>query len=141
MKRLHILIIVLLLVSFALGVVVGYRSGRHPAPSAVSGSSAPREMAGCVDFREAGAHTGETGCVAGRVLRVYTSRAGNTYLDFCPDYRNCPFSSVIFSSDRAKFGDLESLTGKNIELRGVIGTYQGRAEMILRDAQQIRAAP
>jgi hypothetical protein len=98
-------------------------------------------MAGCVDFRQAGEHTGQTGCVSGRILRVFTSRAGNTYLDFCPDYRDCPFSSVIFASDRDKFGDLGMLGGRQIELRGPISVYQGRAQIIVHDPQQIRLAP
>jgi hypothetical protein len=98
-------------------------------------------MAGCVDFHEAGSHVGETGCVSGRVLRAFTSRAGNTFLDFCPDYRNCPFTSVIFASDKSKFGDLGSLAGRQVEIRGFITAYQERAEIIIRNPQQIRVVP
>lgn len=145
LRRSRIVVMVLLLVAFGLGVLVGYRRGPHSAPTgtpyAVPGSPGAAETAGCVDFREAGAHTGQTGCVSGRILRVFTSRAGNTYLDFCPDYRDCPFSSVIFASDRAKFGDLGSLEGRKVELRGPISVYQGRAQIIVHDPQQIRVAP
>lgn len=145
MRRSHIVVIVLLLLAFGLGALVGYRRGRHPAPAAVpyagSGLPAGAEMAGCVDFHEAGAHAGQSGCISGRVLRVFTSRAGNTFLDFCPDYRDCPFTSVIFASDRPKFGDLQTLGGRKVELRGAITVYQGRAEIILHDPQQIRVAP
>jgi hypothetical protein len=98
-------------------------------------------MARCVDFREVGSRIGETGCVSGRVLRVFTSRAGNTFLDFCPDYRNCPFASVIFASDKNKFGVLESLEGRQVEIRGPITVYQGRAEIKIHDPQQIRVVP
>ena len=94
-----------------------------------------------MDFHDAGKRTGELGCVTGRVLRVYASRAGNTFLDFCTDYRSCAFTSVIFSSDRAKFGDLQALEGKPVEIRGPITTYQGRAEIIIRDPGQVREAP
>ena len=145
MKRSRIVVIVLLLLTFGLGALVGYRRGRHPAPTAtpyaVSGSPVGAEMAGCVDFREAGAHTGQTGCISGRVLRVFASRAGNTFLDFCPDYRDCPFTSVIFASDRSRFGDLGTLGGSKVELRGPISVYQGRAEIILHDPQQICVVP
>ena len=98
-------------------------------------------MAGCVDFHDAGPHAGETGCVSGRVLKVYTSGGGNTFFDFCADYHDCPFSSVIFSSDKHKFGDLQSLSGRQIEIRGLITVYQGRPEIIIRDPEQIRMAP
>jgi DNA/RNA endonuclease YhcR with UshA esterase domain len=83
---------------------------------------------------------GKSGCVAGLVLRVYSARTGNTFLDFCQDYRTCPFTSVIFASDKSKFGNLESLQGKRVEIRGDVVTYQGRAEIIIRDPQQVRSA-
>jgi hypothetical protein len=95
----------------------------------------------CVDFRQAPSHAGETGCVSGLILRAFTSKAGNTFLDFCSDYKNCPFSSVIFASDRDKFGNLEALAGRQVEIHGLISTYNGRAEIIIRDPQQIQAAP
>jgi len=98
-------------------------------------------VAGGVDFHDAGPHAGETGCVSGRVLKVFTSRSGNTFLDFCEDYRDCPFTSVIFSSDKRKFGDLQSLAGRQIEIRGPITVYQGRPEIIVRDHEQIRLVP
>jgi len=98
-------------------------------------------VAKCVDFHDAGVEAGETGCVSGRVLKVFTSRNGNTFLDFCEDYRDCPFSSVIFSSDKHKFGDLQFLAGRQIEIRGPIDVYQGRPEIVIRDPEQIRIAP
>lgn len=109
--------------------------GIAPLAPAVSGSP------GCADFRDAGSHTGETGCVSGRVLRVFTSRAGNSFVDFCADYRHCPFTSVIFASDHDKFGDLETLRGRQVEIQGTITAYQGHAEIIIHDPQQIRVLP
>lgn len=94
----------------------------------------------CFDFHQATSHAGETGCVSGLVLRAYTSKAGNTFLDFCSDYKTCPFSSVIFASDRKKFGDLETLSGNRVEIRGLITTYNGRSEIIIHDPWQIQAA-
>jgi hypothetical protein len=87
---------------------------------------------------EAASQLGKTACVSGRVLRVFTSRAGNVFLDFCTDYRRCPFSTVIFSSDRGKFGDLSTLGGREVEIRGTVTSYHGRAEIIIRDPSQIR---
>jgi hypothetical protein len=93
---------------------------------------------GCIELQEAGVHTGENSCVEGRVLRVYTSRSGSTFLDFCPDYHNCPFGSVIFAKDRSKFGNLGTLEGRRVEVLGEITTYNGRAEIVIRDPKQIR---
>lgn len=103
------------------------------------GGSASRAAAGpCLDFHDATRHTGENGCVSGRVLRTYTSTRGNTFLDFCEDFRNCSFGSVIFASDSSKFRDLSALEGEQIEIRGLITSYQGRAEIIIHDPHQIR---
>ncbi len=144
-----------LLVVFGLGFMMGSRSRREviryedasatpsaraPAPDAMSsppmGSPPP-----CQDIHNAGPLVGKSGCVTGLVLRVYSARTGNTFLDFCQDYRTCPFSSVIFAADKNKFGDLESLEGKRVEIRGEIVAYQGRAEVVIHDPQQVRSAP
>lgn len=110
-----------------------YRPGYTPAKGASSGP--------CIGFQQAASHAGENGCITGYVLRAFTSKAGNTFLDFCPDYRNCPFSTVIFASDRPKFGNLEALAGRQVEIRGFISTYQGKAEIIVHDPWQIQGAP
>ncbi len=135
-KTLFIAVIAALILALV-GGLVGYRLGARGRSS--SGTSAVI-AAGCIDFHDVAPHVGETGCVSGRVLRVYTSRGGNTFLDFCPDYRTCTFTSVIFSSDRGKFGNLQTLEGTTVELRGAITVYQGRAEIIIRDPDQIRQA-
>jgi DNA/RNA endonuclease YhcR with UshA esterase domain len=103
--------------------------------STVESSASP-----CVDIRHAEPLVGKTGCVAGLVVRVYSARSGNTFLDFCEDYRSCPFTSVIFGSDRTQFGNLVSLQGKRVEIRGDVVSYQGRPEIILHDPQQLRIA-
>ena len=74
-------------------------------------------------------------------MRVFASRAGNTFFDFCADYRTCAFTSVVFSADRTKFGDLTTLAGRRVELEGPITAYQGRAEIIIHDPHQLRVLP
>ena len=114
---------------------IAYRSGRKQSAMLARAAGA---NASCIDFHDAGSRTGQTGCVSGQVLKVFASRSGNTFLDFCPEYRNCPFTSVTFSSDRGKFGDLSALSGRRLEIHGPITTYNGRAEIIVREPQQIR---
>ena len=115
--------------------IIAYRAGRTQTTTEARSAAA---TALCIDFHDAGSHTGQTGCVSGQVLKVFASRSGNTFLDFCADYRKCPFTSIVFSSDRRKFGDLSALAGKRVEVRGPITTYNGRAEIIIRQPQQIR---
>ena len=122
-----------------LSSVLAYRLGlRHAATRDIVRGPVPASQGGCLSIRKAGLHTGENSCVAGRVLRVFTSRSGNTFLDFCEDYRTCPFTSVIFASDRSRFGNLGSLQGREVEILGAIKTYNGRAEIVVQDPKQIR---
>ncbi len=115
------------------------RSIRRPKQTHfVQFSSSGQTFQGCVDFRQATSRVGQNGCVTGQILRAYTSQSGNTFLDFCQDYRSCPFTSVIFSSDRPRFGNLAALEGRIVEIRGNIKTYAGRAEIVIRDPEQIR---
>lgn len=139
-------IVGIVLIASTLSAFLAYRLGLRRAggsfsspPTSATGGA--RQPTGCVDFRDAASQTGKDACVSARVLRVFTSRAGNTFLDFCTDYRKCPFTSVIFSSDREKFGDLETLRGRRVEIRGLVREYQGRAEIIIRNPEQIRVLP
>ncbi len=130
-----------------LGAMIAYRRGAERRLRPAFSSSRQREddgdlpaPSGCVDIRSAADHTGENGCVSGRVLRVYTSRSGTTFLDFCQDYRSCPFSTVIFSSDRNNFGNLGALEGKKVDVLGEIVTSGGRADILIHGPDQIRAS-
>ena len=129
-------------VVFLLIATVAYRLGlRNSAGLDAPRATEPSPENGCLDLETARGHTGENSCVAARVLRVFTSRSGNTFLDFCADYRKCPFTSVIFASDRSQFGNLSALEGRKVEIRGEITSYNGRAEIIIHNPQQVRAVP
>ena len=144
MTRKQIIVVALIvLAASAVGAVVGYRGGlrRSTASRPSLGTLPGGEAEGCAPIADAASLLGKNGCVTGRVLRVYTSRAGNTFLDFCPDYRTCPFTSVVFVGDRGKFGDLGTLSGKQVEIHGFVQSYEDRAEIIIRDPQQIRVLP
>ena len=141
-KRLAVIAGIVVLAS-ALSAVVAYRVGyRRASPTARSGSVASGNPEGpCVSIDEAGTLVGKSACITGRVLKVFASKAGNTFLDFCQDYRTCPFTSVVFSQDRAKFGELGQLQGRRVEIRGLVSFYQNRAEIIIRDPAQVRVVP
>ena len=137
-----------ILAAFALGMWLGIRIRSSPVNKGVISATvqSPRSpgatVAGnaspCVDIHHAESLVGKNGCVTALVLRVFSARSGNTFLDFCENYRDCAFTSVIFATDQSKFGNLESLQGKRVEIRGNVVTYQGHAEIIIRDPQQVR---
>jgi hypothetical protein len=94
-------------------------------------------VAACIPVDQARNHLGETQCVTGKVIRVETGSGGVHYLDFCEDYRLCPFSVVIFSHDMKNVGDVRELAGKVVEIRGEIKDYDDRAEIILESSKQL----
>jgi hypothetical protein len=91
----------------------------------------------CVPFHEAGKHLGTTKCVSGKVLKITHSDQGTTFLNFCEDYRTCPFQVVVFRGDLAHVGDVRSLAGKTIEIHGKVEDYDGHTEIVLRRPRQL----
>jgi exonuclease VII large subunit len=92
----------------------------------------------CLPMGEAGKHIGDTACVSGKVLKVTESPNGAWFLNFCEDYRECPFTVVAFAKDLRDVGDVRLLAGKEVEIHGKIKEYDGRAEIVLSDRRQLR---
>jgi hypothetical protein len=99
--------------------------------------SAFSASADCVPFSDAHQHVGKTQCISGTVFHVKEGSQGVTFLDFCEDYRTCPFTVVVFPRDLKQVGDVRQLKGRTIEIKGSIQDYDGRAEIILRRPQQL----
>jgi len=98
----------------------------------------PQHSANRIDYTKAPNHVGEHACVSGKIDNVYTSQKGNIFLNFCPDYKTCPFYAVIFSSDAYKFSNPKQYEGKTVEITGLIRAYQGRSQIVLNDLGQIK---
>jgi hypothetical protein len=98
----------------------------------------PLVSADCIPFTDAKNHIGEIRCVSGKVTRVERGDRGAHYLDFCEDYRLCPFTVVVFAGDLKDVGDVQQLQGRVIEVHGPVKEYDGRAEIVLRQARQLR---
>jgi hypothetical protein len=109
--------------------------------SAYTGTNALSQTAekhiGLISYTEAPNHIGSYASVKGTLRKAYTAKSGTVFLNFCSDYKNCPFSAVIFASDAKAFGDLARYTGKSIVVPGKITLYEGKAEMVLSRPNQI----
>jgi len=102
--------------------------------------SALLASAECIPFADAAKHVGTSNCVIGKVVKVTRLDSGTTFLNFCEDYRTCPFQVVIFRGDLRHVGDVRQLEGRTIEVEGDIKAYDGHPEIILRDASQLGGA-
>ena len=89
------------------------------------------------DYTAVAEHVGEYASVRGILIKIYTSKSGTVFLDFCANYKNCPFSGVIFADDVKKFDNLSRYVGTNVTLTGKISLYQNKAEILLSDPKQI----
>jgi DNA/RNA endonuclease YhcR with UshA esterase domain len=98
--------------------------GSCPDSLEITPAQAPR----CVD---------QSRTVVGRLDNVGRSKGGNAYLNFCADFRNCPFSAVIFPKHRDLFPTLDRLVGSEIEVTGRLREYKGRPQIIIEKPEQL----
>jgi DNA/RNA endonuclease YhcR with UshA esterase domain len=94
-------------------------------------------FAACIPYTEAPKRIGESVCVTGKVVKVVEAKSGAWFLDFCDDYKKCPFTVVVFARSLRDVGDVRKLAGTDIEIFGKVKLYNGRAEIILNDARQL----
>ena len=97
----------------------------------------PAAWPDCLPVEEARKHVGEIRCVTGKVVRVKQGTRGVHFLDFCDDFRLCPFTVVVFPRDLKNVGDIRQLQGRMIEIHGQVKEYDGRAEIILEEYRQL----
>lgn len=132
------LIAVIALVAFFFGRVFVGSSGTNPTPPPFPSSQPTQSTTqGCIDYTEAQNHLGENTCVKGTIVQVFVSNKGTTFLNYCSDYRTCPFSAVIFNSSAGNFPNVSSYQGHKVTIKGYLRTYQGRPEIILNTSDQI----
>ena len=93
--------------------------------------------AGVIDYTAAKEHVGEYASVRGVLVDAHVTSSGTVFLDFCKNYKTCPFTGVIFADDAKTFSDLSRYEGKTITLTGKISLYQDKAEIILSDPSQL----
>jgi hypothetical protein len=92
----------------------------------------------CIPYTEADNKIGDQTCVTGTVVKVAQSNSGTFFLNFCEKYRDCPFTVVVFPSSLKNVGDVRALEGKTIEIFGKITSWRGHAEIVLKDARQLK---
>jgi len=94
----------------------------------------------CLVPNEALAHVNKNVCISAHVYRVVDAANGTHFLDVCSPQTSdvdCHFFIVSFSQDEKSVGDLQPLVHQTIHVRGTVHTVQGRAEIVLSNAQQL----
>ncbi len=93
----------------------------------------------CYPSSEAAQHLQKDVCIRAHVYDVVQLADGTRFLDVCspetPD-EQCRFSIVSLKEDRREVGDLETFRGSDIQIRGTVHPFAGRAEIVLTHARQ-----
>ena len=78
---------------------------------------------------EAVKHLNKEVCISAHVYNVVELSDGTRFLDVCSAEtrdEDCRFSIVSQTADRTDVGDLNSLLGKDIEIRGTVRPFGGQ---------------
>ena len=86
---------------------------------------------------EATNYYGREMIVTGTVAQV-SIRPKIVLLNMDKPYPESPFTLVVFASATNQFGNLKSLKGASVEVTGIITNYHNRAEMVLKEAGQLK---
>src|ERR1700736_4162257 len=79
---------------------------------------------------EASPHVGQQATVEGTVAKVFTSKNGNTILNFGAAYPNQTFTEwILKQSSLADDASLSTLEGKRVRITGTIDLYKGKPEI------------
>ena len=87
---------------------------------------------------EAAQHVGQYAAVEGMVVKVFTSKNGNTFLNFGAAYPNQTFTGWIpRNSPVAADASLSALEGKRVRITGIIERYKGKPEIKIMSKSQV----
>ncbi|HTR41343.1 MAG TPA: hypothetical protein VMH87_06970 [Pseudomonadales bacterium] len=75
--------------------------------------------------------------VTGKVAQV-SVRPSVVFLNMDKPYPDSPFTLVIFPAETNQFGNIKALRGASVEVTGLITNYHDRAEIVLKDASQLK---
>lgn len=94
----------------------------------------------CHPVSEAARYTGKDVCITAHIYDLAELRDGTRFLDACsPETSDadCRFTIASLPQDRRDAGDLESLRGKDIDLRGTVHSVNQRSLIYLSSARQL----
>jgi DNA/RNA endonuclease YhcR with UshA esterase domain len=94
-----------------------------------------------ISAAQASSHVGEQAVVCGLVASAkYAARSKGTptFINLDEPYPNEVFTALIWGEDRPKFGRPEDmLYGKRICVSGIVESYRGVPEIVVRTTRQI----
>jgi hypothetical protein len=102
-------------------------------------TAVPTDAKTIIAPNDAKTHVGQTVTIHAAVEEVKIGRGGVTFLDMGGAFPDNVFAAVIFAGDLAKFPLAKTLKGKTVAISGPVQLYQGKPEIILKTADQLKA--
>jgi DNA/RNA endonuclease YhcR with UshA esterase domain len=103
----------------------------------LSADPPPNTLPAKIGTDEAKNFYGREMIVTGTVAQV-SIRSKIVLLNMDKPYPDSPFTLVIFPAATNQFGNLKSLKGVSVEVTGIITNYHDRAEIVLKNAGQLK---
>lgn len=101
-------------------------------------ASLKAQTATVIPDTEAAQHVGQQATVEGTVVKVFTSKNGNTFLNFGAAFPNQTFTGWIpKDSPLAADESVSGLEGKKMRITGTIDLYKGKAEIKIMSKDQL----
>jgi hypothetical protein len=98
----------------------------------------------CIPLDEAQQYLNKDICIAAHVYDVVELPDGTRFLDVCspltPDDA-CRFTIESLREDHTTVGELRTLRGTDVHIRGLVQPMHGRAGMLLSHARQFHGGP
>lgn len=88
-----------------------------------------------ISSKEAKDNIGKTLKVRGKVVSIFASKNGNTYINFDEKSPNQTFTVVLFKDSKADISLLAE--GDTVTISGEIKDYKGKPEIVLASTDQI----
>jgi len=92
-----------------------------------------------ISATDAKARIGQTVTVEGTVSDVHVGRSGTAFIDIGGRFPDNALTAVIFVDDLGKFPGAKTLAGRQVAISGPVQLYQGKPEIILKSAEQLKA--
>ena len=108
----------------------------HLTPSTYAETSPPQ-----ADIHTVAQFIGQEVLFTGLVENVHQIPSGTTFMDFGGRHPNAAFTCVAMASNVNQVGDLFQYNGKKVQVRGVVGEYNGKPQIKLLSPDQIREVP
>jgi hypothetical protein len=90
---------------------------------------------------KASSKVGSVATICGTVASVYTARRSRgrpTFLDFDAPYPNQDFEVIVWGDEAGAFGSLHAFGGHRACATGLVRSYRGIPEIVVRSAHDLR---